>query len=51
MPNCAGCGLMMHRPIGAHSHRPLATVDVFELLRVICHTSPTVIFQHLYCPY
>jgi len=26
-----GCGLMMHRPIGAHSHRPLATVDVFEL--------------------
>jgi len=23
-------------PIGAQSHRPLATVDVFELLRVIC---------------
>jgi len=23
---------MMHRPIGAHSHRLLAAVDVFELL-------------------
>jgi len=42
---------MMHRPIGAHSHRPMATVDVFELLRVICQKSPTVIVQHLYCPY
>jgi len=30
-----GCRLMMHRPIVAHCHRPLATVDVFELLRVV----------------
>jgi len=45
------CGLMMHRPIGAHSHRPLATVEVFELPRVICRKSPIVIFQHLHCPY
>ena len=37
-----------YRPIGDHSHRPLATVDVFELLRVICQKSPTVIFQDLY---
>jgi len=34
-----GCGLMMHRPISAHSRRPLATVDVFELLPVICWKS------------
>jgi len=36
---------MMHRPIGvsALTHRPLATVDVFELLRVICWKSPVVI--------
>ena len=40
-----------YRPIGAHSQRPLATVDVFELLRVICRKSPIVIFQHLHCPY
>ena len=46
-----GCGLMMHRPIGAHCHRPLVTVDVFELLRVIYRKSAVVIFQHLYCPY
>jgi len=42
---------MMHRPIGAHSHRPLATVDVFELLRVICRKLPAIILPHLYCPY
>jgi len=42
---------LMHRPINAHSHRPLATVVVFELLCVICRKSPIVIFQHLYCPY
>jgi len=41
----------MHWPIGAHSHRPLAMVDVFELLRVICRKSPIVIFEHLHCPY
>ena len=41
-----GCGLMMHRLIGAHSHRPLATVDVFELLHVICRKSPTI-FQRV----
>ena len=43
---------MMHRPIGAQSHRPLATVDVLELglLRVICRKSPILIFQHLRCP-
>ena len=27
---------MMHRPIGADSHRLLVTVDVFEILHVIC---------------
>jgi len=44
---------MMHRPIGAQSHRPrpMATVDVFEILRVICRKSPIIIFQHLHCPY
>jgi len=36
---------MMHRPIGAQSHRPLATVDVFELLSVICRKSTIVIFN------
>ena len=32
-----------YTPIGTHSHRPLATVDVFELLRVICRQSPILI--------
>ena len=35
----------------ALSHRPLATVDVFELLSVIYRKSTIVIFQHLRCPY
>jgi len=34
-----------YRPIGAHSHRPMVTIDVFELLRVICRKSPIVIFN------
>jgi len=42
---------MMHWPIGANCRRPLSTVDVFELLSVICRKSPIVIFQYLYCSY